>query len=57
MILIPRLTEQSLLMILLFKQTGNEDLHPNNISGSTNPGEERFRCETLREAYNVTAND
>jgi len=41
---------------LAFQTTRNEDLHPNNISGS-NPGEERFRSETLGEAYNVTPND
>ena len=41
---------------LAYQTTRNEDLHPNNISGS-NPGEERFRKETLGEAYNVTPND
>ena len=41
---------------LAYQTTRNEDLHPNNISGS-NPGEERFRSETLGEAYNVTPND
>jgi len=42
---------------LAFQTPREEDLHPNNISGS-NPGEdERFRSETLGEAYNVTLND
>jgi len=41
---------------LAFQTTRNEGLHPNNFSGS-NPGEERFRSETLGEAYNGTPND